>query len=215
MKKHIVTTFLLTQIACSLYASDLWEMWIDQNVSGEINKNVTAQLGVEQRIYNDIQDFHYFHIEPTLRFRIKKDNYFSLQGLQLWEKSAPGRVVREFEPEFTLNNTIHTHLVDLFSRTQIVYRWQESAESFGCFRFRPGVTIFKKPWLTVYAQNEFLYNYHNLGKFDENRLSMGLRGTIEKHLTWDLYFLHRDNKTSLGANWKGTNVLGVALTLHT
>jgi hypothetical protein len=190
-------------------------MWVDETIYGALNKNATVQLNVEQRFIDDISEFAYLHIEPTLRFRIKKENYFSLQALQLWGKVSHQNWISEFEPEFTLNNTITTKHVDFFSRTQLLYRWQEVAKSHGAFRFRPGITIFKKPYLTIYAQHEFLYNYHNLQGIDETRFSAGLKGTIEKNFSWNIYFLHRDNKTAPGANRKGTNVLGVALTIHT
>ncbi len=79
VKKNIIVLFLF--LYTPLYASDPWELWIDETIYGKINKNIEVQLNSEQRVIDDIKTLAYLQLEPTLRFRIKKDNYFSIQVL--------------------------------------------------------------------------------------------------------------------------------------
>lgn len=196
----------------TLKAEQDWQLWINTGISGKPNPFIKTSLEQEFRLQNNLQEFYYAHVDPTVlaKFQAKKEDYVGFQGRYIFQKSSTSPQWNwEFQPSIMLN--LDTSLGSLESNTvlKFIYRTGPTIPLHAGIRFQPGITLFKNKSFSIYATNEFFYNYDNYQQYDKNRVIIGMKGNLVGPLQAGIYYLHDSEKKGPGKRWIGIHALGI------
>jgi len=213
-KKLFLCTVLLLGSFSLLFPKDT-QLWNTVTFATAASKNIRAQYANELRYRENIGNFFYYHIEPLFLHRLFDEHFLGAQYRIAFSKDSLANWQREIRPGLVMTNKFSVGSAhDFYTRFKLVYKFKDRGrENHELFRALLGFTFLKKKWVNIYMANEFFWNDTNTHTYDQNRLSVGIKGKFSKEVGWGIYYLHKEDKAGPG-DWRGTHVFGLQLSAN-
>lgn len=206
----VATAAMLEAQATTPTDNDDLQSWNDLQLTVALNKKVDFSTALTLRFGKDISRLNDRRI--AVGFIFKPTKYLSFQPFY-WSIAARNSA-GQFRNEHRLNLRavikFPVKVLGISHRSWFEYRIRSVGNT---WRYRPSITIEKElpkkfvEGLKVFATEEPFYDSAS-GRFSRNRFSVGFNKTLNKKLSFDIYFLRQgDNFSRPGT----VDIIGTAL----
>ncbi len=175
-----------------------------------------AHIFADNRMADTVSREKLYLVGPRIHYRVSEPVSVGLGYLFLnihdlnrdvWRKEH--RVENELNFHFTLSEKVTFH-----QRNRFEWRWREARDQ-PAYRMRSRFQLRYKTDFgrlkSIYANNEFFWDFEN-DDFSENRaIPVGLQFKITPSLDFNLFYMIQSLHTAAARSWKSNHILGTHL----
>jgi len=192
------------------YDNGDWQYWNTDSVEASLNKYVKIKIEEEERFGGNWSELYRIHTDGSIMCKIV--DWFSINANFKWILEKKNKDWKnEYRPNADGIIRVNWQNFTMEDRNRIEYRIREDADDGWRYRNKSSVTfppLWKKINLRPYIADEVFADFI-VGKLNCNRLYVGVKARLIKHLKADVFYLWQASLS--GGDWTNYNVLGVKL----